>query len=78
MFPGLAVVGEGIWKRGHFFIHSWLWAVTLQEIDALSGSVAGVTVTIVVYLIMGWLMWYQACWCQMGLAFPKGEDSLCS
>jgi len=39
----------------------------------IHGSVAGITVTTLGFLSMGWPTWHQACWGQMGFAFLKRE-----
>jgi len=54
----------------------------LEETDSPSllvhGSVAAATTTISGFLIVGWPTWHQASWHQMGFAFLKGEEGLCS
>ena len=79
---GLEMVGKGIWSTIHFFpLFFQLQAVIQEETDGpgllIHGSVAGAIATILVFLIMGWSTWHQACWQQMGFTFLKGgRDSL--
>ena len=41
-------------------------------------TVAGVKATVLGFLIIRWPTWLQACWCQMGFTFLKGERGFCS
>jgi len=46
-----------------------LQAAKLEETDGsglLCGAMAGVTATVLFFLIMGWAIQHQACGCQMG------------